>query len=132
MRKTGNTNEVGRRNLSKLLKSEYKFKPSKYLIFFTYSALNDPHNTDIIWRDESEGKFFFRNPERFAHAWGKYKGKRRMNYSKVARSLRYYYKDGLLSKSEGLREYVWDPSVLHALRQKFNINRRMMCSSSSD
>ena len=55
-----------------------------------------------------------------------------MNYSKVARSLRYYYKDGLLSKSEGLREYTWDPSVLHALKQKFNVNRITMCSSSSD
>ncbi|KAI6648456.1 E-twenty-six (ETS) transcription factor [Oopsacas minuta] len=129
---TENTNETGRRSLTKLLKSEYKFKQSKYLIFFTYTALNDPNNQDIIWRDESKGKFFIRNPKEFSRDWGQYKGKGKMDYSKVARSLRYYYKDGLLSKSEGLREYVWDPLVLDSLKQRFKLGRDKITSSSSN
>ena len=113
----------GRRNLTKLLKSDYKFKASKYLIFFTFSLLNDPSNQDVVWKDESVGRFYIKNPQSFAQAWGRFKGKRKMNYSKVARSLRYYYKDRLLTKSEGLREYVWDPLVLVSLKQRFKSGR---------
>ena len=118
--------ENGRRNLFNLLKSDYKFKASKYLIFFTFSLLNDPNNQDVIWKDESAGKFYIKNPQNFAKSWGKFKGKGKMNYNKVARSLRYYYKDGLLNKSEGLREYVWDPLVLVSLRQRFAAGRGEM------
>ena len=119
-------NENGRRNLFKLLKSDYKFKDSKYLIFFTFSLLNDPSNQDVVWKDESAGRFYIKNPQNFAQSWGRFKGKRKMNYNKIARSLRYYYKDRLLTKSEGLREYVWDPMVLVSLKQRFMSGRGTM------
>ena len=128
--------ETGRRNLSRLLKCDYKFKHSKYLIFFTYSVLSDKNNKDIVWKDEAAGRFFIKNPKGFAQAWGRYKNNAKMNYGNVARSLRYYYTTGLLKKSDGLREYTWDQDVLASLREKFKssaplVRREQACSSSN-
>ena len=111
----------GRRNLSKLLHKGYNFDKTQYLLFYTYSELQGSSD-DIIWIDEAKGIFFINKPDSFAQKWGEYKGIHKMDYQKVSRSFRYYYKQkNLLKKVEGkLRQYRWDLKALEALKNSFN------------
>ena len=40
------------------------------------------------------------NPDNVAHQWGKAKGKKNMNYEKLSRSIRYYYRKNIISKDD--------------------------------
>ena len=110
----------GRRNLSKLLHKGYNFDKTQYLLLYTYSQLQGSSD-DIVWIDESKGIFLVNKPESFAQKWGEYKGIEKMDYQKVSRSFRYYYKQkNLLKKVDGkLRQYQWDLEALGALKENF-------------
>ncbi|KAI6648455.1 hypothetical protein LOD99_8087 [Oopsacas minuta] len=110
----------GRRNMGELLHKGYSFDKTKYLLLFTYAQLQDSSD-DIHWVDESKGTFYVKNPENFAKKWGEYKGKDKMDYQKVSRSFRYYYKQkNLLKKVEGkLRQYQWDLKAMASLKDNF-------------
>ena len=111
----------GRRNLSMLLHKGYNFDKTQYLLLYTYSQLQGSSD-DIIWIDESKGTFFINKPDSFAQKWGEYKGIDKMDYQKVSRSFRYYYKQNNLLKKVGgkLRQYQWDLEALKALKGNFN------------
>lgn len=57
----------------------------------------------IEWADESQGIFRILNSEEVARFWGIRKNRPKMNYDKLSRSLRFYYKKGLLKKVPGQR-----------------------------
>jgi hypothetical protein len=57
----------------------------------------------IEWADESQGIFRILNSEEVARFWGNRKNRPKMNYDKLSRSLRFYYKKGLLRKVPGQR-----------------------------
>ena len=102
-----------------LLHRGYYFDNTQYLLLYTYGLLRHGDN-DIRWVDESKGIFFINCPDNFAKKWGEYKGKEKMDYQKVSRSFRYYYKQNLLKKVDGkLRQYQWDLKALESLRDNF-------------
>ena len=108
-----------RRKMVELLHKGYFFDNTQYLLLYTYAQLRNGDN-DIRWIDESKGTFFIINPDNFAKKWGAYKGKDKMDYQKVSRSFRYYYKQNLLKKVDGkLRQYRWDLKALKSLRENF-------------
>ena len=109
-----------RRKMVELLHKGYFFENTQYLLLYTYALLRRGDN-DIRWVDESKGIFLINNPDNFAKNWGAYKGKDKMDYQKVSRSFRYYYKQNLLKKVDGkLRQYQWDLKALKSLRENFN------------
>ena len=57
----------------------------------------------IEWADESKGIFRILNSEEVARFWGIRKNRPKMNYDKLSRSLRFYYKKRLLKKVPGQR-----------------------------
>ena len=75
----------------------------------------------IEWADESQGIFRILNSEEVARFWGIRKNRPKMNYDKLSRSLRFYYKKGLLRKVPGQRlvYQFTDPSLsLNAMEKK--------------
>ncbi|XP_065647210.1 ETS domain-containing protein Elk-3-like [Hydra vulgaris] len=82
-------------------------KPPRCLVHlweFLLEMLMDDSFTSIIeWTDEKNGEFKIKNCEVIAKKWGKRKQKYNMNYDKLSRSLRYYYKKDIIQKVSGRR-----------------------------
>nr|XP_047133799.1 TBC1 domain family member 5 homolog A-like [Hydra vulgaris] len=82
-------------------------KPPRCLVHlweFLLEMLMDDSFTSIIeWTDEINGEFKIKNCEVVAKKWGKRKQKYNMNYDKLSRSLRYYYKKDIIQKISGRR-----------------------------
>lgn len=69
------------------------------LIDFLQKLLNDESYARCIsWRDPQERIFRIEDPPKLAQLWGAVKGTKRMDYNKLSRSLRHYYKLDLLKK----------------------------------
>uniref|UniRef100_A0A5K3FD25 ETS domain-containing protein n=2 Tax=Mesocestoides corti TaxID=53468 RepID=A0A5K3FD25_MESCO len=51
------------------------------------------------WVDRSVGVFRVTNTQKAAKEWGHYRGNSRMDYEKMARAMRFYYKDSVLRKA---------------------------------
>jgi len=87
-----------------------KLKISQWIV----SLLRNPqYNPSIItWVDEAEGKFKIIKSDRYAELWGKVKGNPHMNYEKLSRAMRYYYKNKEIQivPSERLT-YAFGPSM---------------------
>lgn len=62
------------------------------------SLLQNPqHNPSVLtWEDEKTGTFKINNTTQYAKLWGKKKNNHKMNYEKLSRAMRYYYKNGEL------------------------------------
>ena len=52
----------------------------------------------ISWSRKERGEFKLKNPGEVAKRWGILKRKEGMNYEKLSRALRYYYKQGIIKK----------------------------------
>ncbi|XP_052244774.1 uncharacterized protein LOC127853942 [Dreissena polymorpha] len=59
--------------------------------------------THIKWENEQEGKFKFVDTTECSRRWGQMKKIANMNFEKLSRAMRYYYRDGLMCKVKGLR-----------------------------
>jgi hypothetical protein len=58
---------------------------------------NPDHNPSVItWINAEDGVFKIINSSKLAHLWGLKKGNPNMDYSKLSRAMRYYYKTGEL------------------------------------
>merc|ERR1711988_1733990 len=58
---------------------------------------NPQHNPSVLtWEDEKTGTFKINNTTQYAKLWGKKKNNHKMNYEKLSRAMRYYYKNGEL------------------------------------
>ena len=71
---------------------------------FLQVLLTDPQQRYlhlITWRDMNKGIFRIVNPSGLAKLWGIQKNSPSMNYEKLSRALRYYYKDNILQKFVG-------------------------------
>jgi len=87
-----------------------KLKISQWIV----SLLRDPqfNPTVITWIDEELGKFKIVNSQRYAELWGRVKGNPNMNYEKLSRAMRYYYKNREISIVAGERlTYAFGPSM---------------------
>ena len=59
---------------------------------------NENCRSIITWTREDRGEFKVQNPHELAKKWGMFKKKRVMTYENLSRSLRYYYKQGIIKK----------------------------------
>lgn len=75
---------------------------------FLKLLLEDGHYTDCIrWVDHSRGIFKIENSTRVAKLWGKRKNRPAMNYDKLSRSIRQYYKKNIIKKTEHSKRLVY-------------------------
>uniref|UniRef100_A0A0L8HME9 ETS domain-containing protein n=1 Tax=Octopus bimaculoides TaxID=37653 RepID=A0A0L8HME9_OCTBM len=72
---------------------------------FLYDALKNPgYNPRFLkWENEVEGIFRFVQSEMMANVWGELKNNENMNYEKLSRAMRHYYRRGILERVEGRR-----------------------------
>jgi len=84
----------------------------------------DEKYTDIIrWENRDEGIFRILNPNNVAALWGYMKNSLHMNYDKMSRALRYYYKVNVLSKCGRLcYKFHWDNALTPKLEAVNKIN----------
>merc|ERR1711872_26290 len=76
--------------------------------------LRDPETNPsvIMWEDEPEGKFRVINSNAFAHLWAKEKKNPVMNYEKLSRAMRYYYRNKEIEMVKGERlTYKFGPNM---------------------
>jgi hypothetical protein len=72
---------------------------TKKITQWILTLLRDPeYNPRVVsWDNEKEGVFFINDTALYAKMWGKKKNNPTMNYEKLSRAMRYYYKNGELS-----------------------------------
>lgn len=63
--------------------------------------------TIIRWLDRQKGVFKIEDSVRVAKLWGKRKNKPKMNYDKLSRSIRQYYKKGIMKKTDRSQRLVY-------------------------
>jgi len=71
---------------------------TKKITQWILSLLRDPeYNPRVIsWENEEKGVFYITDTAKFAKLWGMRKKNPSMNYEKLSRAMRYYYKNGEL------------------------------------
>ena len=73
---------------------------------FLQQLLNDPqqrYTSYIAWKNKETGVFKIVDPAGLAKLWGIQKNHLSMNYDKMSRALRYYYRVNILRKVQGER-----------------------------
>merc|ERR1712165_332397 len=76
--------------------------------------LRDPETNPsvIMWEDEPEGKFRVINSNAFAQLWAVEKKNPAMNYEKLSRAMRYYYRNKEIEMVKGARlTYKFGPNM---------------------
>nr|CAD7268493.1 unnamed protein product [Timema shepardi] len=65
------------------------------------------HGSCIRWLERTKGVFKIEDSVRVARLWGKRKNRPAMNYDKLSRSIRQYYKKGIMKKTERSQRLVY-------------------------
>ena len=65
------------------------------------------YGSAIRWLDRSGGVFKIEDSVKVARLWGKRKNRPAMNYDKLSRSIRQYYKKGIMRKTERSQRLVY-------------------------
>lgn len=65
------------------------------------------YGTAIRWLDRGRGVFKIEDSVRVARLWGRRKNRPAMNYDKLSRSIRQYYKKGIMKKTERSQRLVY-------------------------
>ncbi|CAH0765592.1 unnamed protein product [Bemisia tabaci] len=65
------------------------------------------HCSCIRWLDRSKGVFKIEDSVKVARLWGMRKNRPAMNYDKLSRSIRQYYKKGIMKKTERSQRLVY-------------------------
>lgn len=83
------------------------------MVQWIVSLLRDPkYNPSVItWLDEAEGVFTIKNTVKYAKLWGEKKNNKNMNYEKLSRGMRYYYRNGELEAIDQRLTYKFGPSA---------------------
>ncbi|XP_030767765.1 DNA-binding protein D-ETS-4 isoform X2 [Sitophilus oryzae] len=76
---------------------------------FLKELLSTPqtHGSCIRWLDRTKGIFKIEDSVKVARLWGKRKNRPAMNYDKLSRSIRQYYKKGIMKKTERSQRLVY-------------------------
>lgn len=76
---------------------------------FLKELLSDPqqHGSCIRWLDRARGIFKIEDSVRVARLWGRRKNRPAMNYDKLSRSIRQYYRKGIMKKTERSQRLVY-------------------------
>ncbi|XP_068097507.1 ETS homologous factor-like isoform X2 [Hyperolius riggenbachi] len=80
---------------------------SVHLWEFVRDLLLSPHRNQeaVRWENRKEGTFRVIRSDMFARLWGEQKKNKCMNYEKLSRALRHYYKSGILERVDGRLTY---------------------------
>ncbi|XP_065078333.1 DNA-binding protein D-ETS-4 [Ochlerotatus camptorhynchus] len=70
-------------------------------------ATPEQHQSAIRWMDRTKGVFKIEDSVRVARLWGRRKNRPAMNYDKLSRSIRQYYKKGIMQKTERSQRLVY-------------------------
>ncbi|KAM7427011.1 purine-rich negative regulatory element binding [Porites harrisoni] len=110
-------------------RSEHRYKNMLHLWEFLLELLADESCRSIIcWRRREEGEFELLNQQEVAKRWGILKQRGRMDYGKLSRALRLYYRDGIITKVQGQRlvykfnnlPYTYKPGITRSFyRDRF-------------
>ncbi|KAL5282350.1 SPDEF family protein [Megaselia abdita] len=68
---------------------------------------SDDSSNSIRWIDRNKGIFKIEDSVKVAKLWGKRKNRPAMNYDKLSRSIRQYYKKGIMRKTERSQRLVY-------------------------
>lgn len=82
------------------------FSDGRLLWDFLQQLLNEPsqrYTHYIAWKNRETGVFKIVDPPGLARLWGIQKNHLSMNYDKMSRALRYYYRVNILRKVQGER-----------------------------
>lgn len=76
---------------------------------FLKELLGQPqtYGTALRWLDRKQGIFKIEDSVRVARLWGRRKNRPAMNYDKLSRSIRQYYKKGIMKKTERSQRLVY-------------------------
>uniref|UniRef100_A0A158R5L7 DNA-binding protein D-ETS-4 n=1 Tax=Syphacia muris TaxID=451379 RepID=A0A158R5L7_9BILA len=80
-----------------------------HLWHFIRELLDQPkeYSSCVRWVDRKEGTFKIESSHHLARFWGQRKNRAQMNYDKLSRSLRQYYKKGIIQKPEKKQRLVY-------------------------
>lgn len=95
-------------------KKEKPEKKTGRLWEFIRDLLLDPQHCPsvICWENHDDGVFRFVKSEKVAKIWGDRKGNEKMNYEKLSRAMRYYYRSKVLQPVIGRRlVYKFGPTA---------------------
>uniref|UniRef100_A0A182P647 ETS domain-containing protein n=1 Tax=Anopheles epiroticus TaxID=199890 RepID=A0A182P647_9DIPT len=101
---------------------------------FLQQLLNDPsqrYSSYIAWKCRDTGVFKIVDPAGLAKLWGKQKNHLSMNYDKMSRALRYYYRVNILRKVQGERhcyQFLRNPTELKSIKN-ISLLRQTMAAS---
>lgn len=96
---------------------------------FLQQLLNDPeqkYRHCITWKDQAKGVFKITDPHRLAKLWGMQKNHLNMNFDKMSRAMRYYYRVKILQKEPGERlcyRFLRPPTELRYCKQRSLLER---------
>uniref|UniRef100_T1JMI9 ETS domain-containing protein n=1 Tax=Strigamia maritima TaxID=126957 RepID=T1JMI9_STRMM len=99
---------------------------------FLHQLLNDPaqrYSSCIRWFNHESGIFKITDPNGLARLWGLQKNHLNMNFDKMSRALRYYYRVNILRKVQGERhcyQFLRQPTELKNCKQRALLNKLRM------
>ncbi|KAK9722684.1 Ets-domain [Popillia japonica] len=98
---------------------------------FLQQLLNDPsqrYTSYIAWKNRETGVFKIVDPAGLAKLWGIQKNHLSMNYDKMSRALRYYYRVNILRKVQGERhcyQFLRNPTELKNIKNISLLRQQM-------
>lgn len=98
---------------------------------FLQQLLNDSqqrYTSYIAWKNKDTGVFKIVDPAGLAKLWGIQKNHLSMNYDKMSRALRYYYRVNILRKVQGERhcyQFLRNPSELKSIKNISLLRQQM-------
>lgn len=104
---------------------------------FLQQLLNDPaqrYSSYIAWKCRDTGVFKIVDPAGLAKLWGKQKNHLSMNYDKMSRALRYYYRVNILRKVQGERhcyQFLRNPTELKSIKN-ISLLRQTMANQNAN
>ncbi|KAK0075170.1 hypothetical protein PV325_007271 [Microctonus aethiopoides] len=105
---------------------------------FLQQLLNDPsqrYTQYIAWKSRETGVFKIVDPPGLARLWGIQKNHLSMNYDKMSRALRYYYRVNILRKVQGERhcyQFLRNPTELKNIKNISLLRQQMRIKSEPD
>ena len=104
---------------------------------FLLEMLNKEGNESVIsWLNKDIHEFCVLDPDELGRRWGELKGRPRMNYDKLSRSLRYYYQKKLIMKvptEKHVYRFLCSPEILYdALGRRDKKLKKGFMSSQDD
>ncbi|XP_040183424.1 ETS-related transcription factor Elf-5-like isoform X5 [Rana temporaria] len=99
--------QVTRRANNRRGKKGSRTNQSVHLWEFVRDLLLSPQKNQeaVRWENRKEGTFRVVRSDMFAQLWGEQKDNKCMNYEKLSRALRHYYKSGILERVDGRLTY---------------------------